>query len=615
MKIDFKNLEDYLFSFGYPYNEMMKSESFEIPNKTAYEYLKDNIQNYMDIDAMTFYGKKISYRNFLNEIEKTAKALKYLGLKEKDRIALLLPNIPETAYLQYAASKIGAVPSNIDPRTTGKMLLNYIKIEKIKSIIVVDLLYENAIFPIEKELRDLYDIKTVIILPVTNSLPTALKTTLLIKNKFKNASHISSDNLKLIYWNELIKMSKDQNVETVKYYPNREAVIQHSSGTSSGLPKSIPLTNENINSFVEKHRPTIFGTFKYGTKILNVLPYFAAYGAINCSHLGLNLGFTIQQIPEFKFSDFGLLAAKHKSNILIGTPTWFSLASKDTRLKSNSLSNVVMAISGGDSIDEITRNDVNTFLKKHGALCEITNGHGMSELSGSGCYQFPNHINGVGIGVPFPYDKYIILDNDKKIVKLDGDGIKGCVWIYSPSATSGEFEGNIFAETISINGFRFINSKDTMYINHKNELFYLEREDKTFTRFDGHKIVPFDIESKFKQNPNIRQCIVVPYFDVDIQGKMPIAYVVTKTEMDFEDKNKIVLDIIDSLLKSEDTNDRDIPRKICFISEIPITAMSKNDYRNLMERKLDGSEFTININETNLKSSGVEIIKPQFNNK
>ena len=234
----------------------------------------------------------------------------------------------------------------------------------------------------------------------------------------------------------------------------------------------------------------------------------------------------------------------------------------------------------------------------------------MSELSGSGCYQFPDHENGIGVGIPFPYDKYIVLDNDGNIVPMTKDGVKGCAWIYSPSATDGIFEGHQFAETKKIHGFRFINSKDTMLIKPNGEITYIEREDRTFTRFDGHKIVPFDVESKFISNNLVKQCMVVPYNDEIINGKMPIAYVVPVRDLNDGERDVLVSEIVNAMIESKDTNSRDIPRKICFLSKMPTNAMSKNDFRTLSSRKMDGTEYTIDVSETNLSCNGIRIVRP-----
>lgn len=132
---------------------------------------------------MTYFGRKIKYGEFAEEIEKTANAMKGIGQTAGDRIATLVPNVPEAAYLQYGTSKIGAVPSNIDPRTTGKMMLSYIEHEHIKNIVVVDVMYETAIRPIEHELKEKYGIDKVIVLPATNSLTKPLKGLINLKIK------------------------------------------------------------------------------------------------------------------------------------------------------------------------------------------------------------------------------------------------------------------------------------------------------------------------------------------------------------------------------------------------------------------------------------------------
>ena len=98
-----------------------------------------------------------------------------------------------------------------------------------------------------------------------------LKGAITLKNRINHKKPITSKILDIIYWNEMIANTRYEQASNIGYHPNKEAVVQHSSGTSKGMPKSIPLTNENVNSFVEKHIPTVFSTFPYGTKMLNIL--------------------------------------------------------------------------------------------------------------------------------------------------------------------------------------------------------------------------------------------------------------------------------------------------------------------------------------------------------
>lgn len=610
MKVDFKKLEEHLLKYGYPKNEMMPYDYFDIPEQTSYEYTMKNIEQFMGHNAMTYYGKEIPYDKLPNLIEATADAMKGLGLQDGQRVATLLPNIPEALYMQYGPSKIGASVSNIDPRTNSQLMLKFVEKEKLKSIVVVDVMYESAIRPIERELKEIYGIERIVVVPATNSLPFALRAISGIKGKLSGKERIKSDIVDVVYWNELISNTRFAHATNIGYRKNMEAVVQHSSGTSTGTPKSIPLTNENINSFVEKHRLTEFADLNPGTKLLHVLPYFAAYGAINSAHLGINFGLTLQEIPEFSFKDFGYIAYKNGSEIMIGVPNWFNAATKDPRLDGKSMSQVKMAISGGDSNTAKSKQEDDDFLISHGAQCIETNGHGMSELGGSGSYTFKGHQNGLGVGIPFPYDKYVVVSNGQ-IVPMSEAGVRGETYIYSPSATNGIFEGEKIVDTIEIEGFKFINSKDTMHIAPNYEMEFISREDRTFTRFDGHKVIPADVEKQLLEDPSINKCMVVPYEDEEFFGKMPIAYIVTSDELTAKEKYQIVSDAVSRILTSTEVTSRELPRKFSFIDALPQNKMSKNDYKQLENRQLDGSEYTVTLDETNLKINGVSISEPQ----
>lgn len=82
MKVKFKELEDYLLKFGYPRNELIKTDCFIIPEMTSYQYTMKNIAEFSGYDAMTYFGKKISYDKLPNLIDSSADMMKTIGLTE-----------------------------------------------------------------------------------------------------------------------------------------------------------------------------------------------------------------------------------------------------------------------------------------------------------------------------------------------------------------------------------------------------------------------------------------------------------------------------------------------------------------------------------------------------
>ena len=83
-------------------------------NKTVYRYLYDENKKYINDTAIIFANRKIKYFELFLQIEKVAKALKTIGVKKGEVVTICLPNTPESAYLFYACSMIGAIADYIE---------------------------------------------------------------------------------------------------------------------------------------------------------------------------------------------------------------------------------------------------------------------------------------------------------------------------------------------------------------------------------------------------------------------------------------------------------------------------------------------------------------------
>ena len=101
--------------------------------KTAYDYLKSEFKGDYDNIAFSFIGNNISYENFFEKVYETAKAIKAIGISKGERVGVLMPNIPETAYIQYACNRLGIVCDFIDPRTKPSTLIEMINNENVSS--------------------------------------------------------------------------------------------------------------------------------------------------------------------------------------------------------------------------------------------------------------------------------------------------------------------------------------------------------------------------------------------------------------------------------------------------------------------------------------------------
>ena len=85
--------------------------------------------------ALFYDGSAISFSQLDKSINRTANGLKSLGIETGDRVALMLPNIPEFVYTFYACQKIGAVAVPFNTMYKGKEISHILRDSGAKAIL------------------------------------------------------------------------------------------------------------------------------------------------------------------------------------------------------------------------------------------------------------------------------------------------------------------------------------------------------------------------------------------------------------------------------------------------------------------------------------------------
>jgi len=587
--------------------EKDNNNQITLPNQTAYEFLEERTKNIGANIAKNMYGKKITYDEFRENIASAAKGFDGMGISYRNRVGIIMPNVPETAYMQYGLNKIGAVADYIDPRTKPAVLKEFIDKEKIEMIVCAKECYDSTILPVENEIMEMLKVKDIVIPSSIRSLPSGIKQLVALKS-FLTSKHEDKSVTSKISYDTFLKQSKKLPGYTISGDASNLAIITHSSGTT-GIPKPIPLTNENMNSLVIQHDMIDLG-IKPGMTMLHILPYFAAYGSVNSEHLGTCMGMEMLEVPVFDLAKFPELILKLKPNIIIGIPSWFELLIKSPATQNADLSFLKIAVAGGDSLDPKTEQKINNFLIEHNAQCVLTKGHGMSEIAGCGTYTTNdcNHIGDVGKELPLTH-YYVVDPITKKEIIFDGSkDITGEAYITGPALTPGNLDGREIVSTTMLNNQRCIISGDLITKRKNGSIHFEERLDRGFTRFDGYKIHPAKIEECILKHSAIKDCMIVNYYDDKHFGNMPIVHVVLEDNIELASKEEIIKEIIFEIIQ-EDKNmtTRDIPTKWKFRTNIPLTLMSKKDYMALKNEELDGSELNVIIDEDNMKLQNITI--------
>ncbi len=101
------------------------------------ELLQTIAQKFKRKEAILFEGTAISYQELEEQSNKVANALQALGIQRGDRVAIMLPNIPEFVYTFFGAQKIGAIAVPFNTMYKGREILHILNDSGARAIVTL----------------------------------------------------------------------------------------------------------------------------------------------------------------------------------------------------------------------------------------------------------------------------------------------------------------------------------------------------------------------------------------------------------------------------------------------------------------------------------------------
>ncbi len=548
-----------------------ESLSAEVPECTAYQYLKKMNKLYAEQTALSYYGRNISFNDFFKRIDECADAFFGLGVKNGDIVSLLTVSVPETVVAIYALNKLGATANTIDPRMDIDSIKRMILESKSKILIALDLAFAK-VRRIKQEIGQEY----IIVQSAFSSLPTVAR----VYKTLTERIPVSYDET-VITWEDFLKKGSGVSATEAAYKGDATVAITYTGGTT-GFPKGVMLTNDSLNAVAFNFMHSSIDV-KRGEKFLGIIPVFSSYGLVCGMHMPLCLGMTLILVPNFQPRKIGKLIRKFKPQHMVSVPAFYEIMMESREMKNLDLSFLVTLGSGGDTMNEGLESKLSDFMKAHNMNRPLAQGYGMSELSAAvsfcaediykkGSVGIPSITNTVGIFAPDTFDELDI-------------GEEGEICITGPSMMKGYFRNVKETEYVMRkhpDGRYWIHSGDIGYLDEDGFLFVNGRIKRMITRFDGHKIFPVNIESLVAEHPNVRNCCAVGITDMTHgQGHVPLV-LVELSDCDKDAVCKEIFNICDTQLE-----ERGKPVGIVSVDNIPLTGMGKNDYRTLEKEYAD----------------------------
>ena len=500
------------------YDEEGIPSTIEYPDCSMVDMIIQSAEKWPDNVAYTYYGHKVTYKNFVKKIEKAARALKNYGVKEGDRVTICMPNTPEGITMVYAVNMVGAVCNMVHPLSSEKELEYYIKVAESKYVLVID-----AVFDKIYKLRDTAQLERIIVVRPSAGLG-------FLKKKLYNTLHIKkvrlpSNDSRVVLWEDFIANSYFYQGN---YHEERSgedlAVIMYSGGTT-GAPKAVMLSNLNINAESICDSMMIRQVVP-GASVLSILPIFHCFGLGICIHTPLCKGMNCILVPAFSHKQFAEIIKKNEPNFIVGVPTLFE-ALINTKLKSNDLASVTAVICGGDALNQTLRDKVNEFLKNHGSSAKIRVGYGLTEGSGAVCLSPENTFADGIIGMPFPDTDFKIIKNDT-FKELPAGG-EGEICISGPLVMMGYLSDDAeTAQAIRLHddGKVWLHTGDIGYLGEDGLIYFAQRL-KRIIISSGYNIYPTHLESIINSHEGVLTSTVIG-IDHHYKGQVPKAFIVLK---------------------------------------------------------------------------------------
>ena len=541
----------------------------EYPECSVYDHIRKCAKEYGSLSALEYFGRSISYRELIREINRCACALTAAGVNKGDSVSICLPNIPQAVYLFYAVSKVGAVANMIHPLSSENEIINYVKLTESKYIFAVDLIADKLRKVVRKA-----NVKLAVIISPADEMPVLYKAGYKlkeIKERVKKSEFTD--------WKQFILRAAPGD----KYYNTHGgaddcAAILYSGGTT-GKPKGIMLTNLNFNALALQSIDAC-GCLEKGDRVLSVMPVFHGFGLGVCIHTVLTFGGTAVILPKFNVAEFYKLIFKYRPGVIAGVPAIYEAMLRSDGFEGKQLDFIKCVISGGDSLAENTKLKLNEMLKVHGCKCTVREGYGLTECVTGSCLT-PDKCTLTGTcGLPYADTFYKIIDPESGRELPDGE--TGEIILRGPTVMKGYYkEPDETADTLvkDSDGYIWLYTGD-LGCKDENGYIYFRQRLKRMIVSNGYNIYPQVIENVISSHKDVAMCAVVGIPD-ELRGQRVKAFVMLR---EGASREKVRSEL--EKLMQNNVSAYAIPKEIEFVDSFPKTLVGKIAYNELITEEM-----------------------------
>ncbi|MBC8418379.1 MAG: acyl-CoA synthetase [Desulfobacterales bacterium] len=486
---------------------------------------------------------RLTYREFLANVTRTANLFHDLGVGPGDVVSYLLPNLPQTHYILWGGEAAGIV-NPINPMLEPSTIREICQAAGTKVLVALG----------EFEGSDIWEKVSI----VRKGLPK-LKAIIRVMGP--------GDEKEGIYgYDEAITGYKGDKLDSGRVIdPDDIASMYHTGGTT-GTPKLAPHTH--FNEAVMAFMVALATELKTEETTLCGLPLFHVNGTTVTGSMPFSIGAHVVLLGVMGYRDptvirnFYKIVEHYRAVTFSSVPTVLSVL-LDIPKGDADISSLRFAVCGAAplSVELFKRFEAHSGMK-------IIEGYGLTEgtcVSSVNPYYGEQKVGSIGMRIPYHEMKVFISDDENRFVREAETDEIGSVCIKGP---------NVFKGYLDETHNRGIWPKEEWFNTgdlgrqDKDGYFWLTGRKKELIIRGGHNIDPAAIEEPLYRFDGVQLAAAVGRPDPHA-GEVPVAYVQLQEGADLTPEQ--ILDY----LKREVGERAAVPKEVLILDRIPLTPVGK----------------------------------------
>ena len=466
--------------------------------------LDESFRRYADRTAYKFMGTSISFRQVDQASAAFAAWLQGHGLAQGDRVAVMMPNVPQYPVAVAAILRAGLVVVNVNPLYTPRELEHQLKDSGAKAIVIL----ENFASVLQQVLAAV-PTKKIVLASMGDMLGFAksLLVNYVVRKKKKLVP--AFDLPGAVRFNDALAEVRGKPFKPAQVGPDDIAVLQYTGGTT-GVSKGAVLLHRNLVANILQaeawYQPAL-KKIPANEQIVTIcaLPIYHIFGFNTNMMLAMRMGGSNILIanPRDLPAVFKQLRGE-KFHSFPAVNTLFNAMANHADFSSVDWSGLVISVGGGMAVQSAT---AKLWLEKTG--CPIVEGYGLSETSPSAtCNPVDSTAYSGNIGLPMPNTELALLDDDGNEVPM---GTPGEIAIKGPQVMAGYWQRpDETAKVMTADGF--FRSGDIGTVDERGYFKIVDRK-KDMILVSGFNVYPNEVEDVVTQMPGILECAAVGIAD------------------------------------------------------------------------------------------------------